>query len=163
MMLESGTRSVDFSLPDATDQPHRLSAALSDGPVVLAFMKTGCMACNLTFPYLERLSQAFPATKYQVWGISQDPAQAANSFATRNGVTFPLLIDAADLAVSKAYDPAATPTLFLIDQAGVVRSCRVGHSKVDLNELAAELAGLVGAAPVVVAPLDDGRPDTRPG
>jgi len=95
MMLESGTRSVDFSLTDATDQPHRLSEALAAGPVVLAFMKTGCMACNLTFPYLERLSQAFPAARYQVWGISQDPAQASSVFATRNGVTFPLLIDAA--------------------------------------------------------------------
>ncbi len=162
-MLESGTRSVDFNLTDATDQPHRLSEALAEGPVVLAFMKSGCMACNLTFPYLERLTQAFPTTRYQVWGISQDPAEASSAFATRNGVTFPLLIDAAELAVSKAYDPAATPTLFLIDQTGVVRSCRVGHSKDDLNELAAELATLVGEAPVIVAPLDDGRPDTRPG
>lgn len=156
-MLERGTLSIDFHLVDATNQEHRLSAALTDGPVVLAFMKAGCMACNLTFPYLERLSQAYPVASYRVWGISQDPAPAAHAFAERNGVTFPLLIDANELAVSKAYDPEATPTLFLIDRAGVVRSCRVGHSKHDLNELAAELATLIGA------PADDGRPDTRPG
>jgi peroxiredoxin len=162
-MLETGTRSVDFTLSDVNDQPHRLADALADGPVVLAFMKAGCVACNLTFPYLERLKQAFPGAKYRVWGVSQDPAKDTRDFAERNGVTFPLMLDTSDYAVSKAYDPAATPTLFLIDQDGVVRSCRVGHSKFDLNDLATELATMLGTAPVVVAPLDDGRPDTRPG
>jgi peroxiredoxin len=162
-MLQQGERATDFTLPDTKDQPHRLTEALAAGPVVLAFMKVGCGACNLTFPYLENLRRAYPGDRWQLWGISQDPAQPTQSFASQYGVTFPMLIDAGELAISRAYDPQATPTMFLVDPSGQVQSTSIGHSKDDLNALSARLATALGAVPVIVAPPGDGQPDTRPG
>ena len=162
-MLDAGDRAPDFTLIDAKGESHRLADALADGPVVLAFMKADCPTCTLAFPYLERLHQAYPTDRWQVWGICQNPARAAEWFVGRTGVTFPMLIDGEDFPVSQAYDPAATPTIFFVDRDGTIRSGHYGLSKPDLNALAEQLAAALGEQPVVVAPPNDGTPDFKPG
>ena len=162
-MLEPGASAPDFSLPDAAGTNHRLAEALESGPVVLAFMKADCGTCTLAFPYLERLHQAYRGAAWSIWGICQHPARAAEWFAKNTGVTFPLLIETDGFPVSCAYDPPATPTVFLIDRSGVVKSGHFGFAKPDLNTLAADLAAALEREPVVVAPPDDGQPDFRPG
>jgi peroxiredoxin len=162
-MLTYGVRTPDFTLPDTQGVPHRLAAALGRGPVVLAFLKADCNTCRLAFPYLERLHQTYPPGAWSLWGICQHPARAAAWFAQGTGITFPLLIDDPDLAVSRAYDPPATPTIVLLDQAGAVRASHTGLSKRELNALAAQLAATLDQPAAVVAPPDDGTPDFRPG
>ena len=162
-MLNNGQSAPDFTLVDATGAPHRLADALAEGPVVLAFMKTSCGTCSLAFPYLERLHQAYPSDRWQIWGICQDPASAVESFSGKNGVTFPMLLDGADFPVSRAYDPPATPTIFLVDREGTITSGHYGLAKPDLNALAEQVAAVLDEHPVVVAPSDDGIPDYKPG
>jgi peroxiredoxin len=157
-----GDRATDFTLDDRGGQERRLSGALAAGPVVLAFFKADCTACTLAFPYLERLARAHP-TGVAVWGICQHQARAADWFAKNTGVTFPLLIDREGLPVSHAYDPPATPTIFLIARDGSVRTGHHGFSKPELNALAARVAAMLGDAPVEIAPPDDGEPSFRPG
>ena len=161
-MLAVGAAGPDFGLPDADGVERRLGEALGGGAVVLAFLKADCAACNLAFPYLERLHRAYPAgAGWTIWGVSQHPARAAQWFARNTGVTFPLLIDEG-LAVSRAYDPEATPTIFLID-GGEVKSVQVGFAKAGLNGLSKLVADRLGVEPVEVAPDDDGKPSFRPG
>ena len=162
-MLEADSRAPDFTLDDYTGTTRNLSSALSEGPSVLAFLKADCAVCQLAFPYLERLRQTYPGPDWQIWGISQHQARAAEAFAKRNGVTFPILIDAEGLPVSNAYDPPATPTIFLVGQDGTIQSVHSGLSKNELNALAGRIARMVGQEPVVIAPPDDGKPSFRPG
>jgi peroxiredoxin len=162
-MLDVGDPAPDFTLVDATGQSHRLADALADGPVVIAFMKADCGTCTLAFPYLERLHQAYSSGSWKIWGICQNPARAAQWFAGRTGVTFPMLIDGDDLPVSHAYDPPATPTIFFVDRGGTIQSSHYGLAKPDLNALAEQVAAALGEQPVVVAPADDGIPDFKPG
>ena len=131
--------------------------------MVLAFLKADCAVCELAFPYLERLRQAYPNPDWQVWGICQHAARAAEAFARRNSITFPILVEGEGLPVSNVYDPPATPTTFLVGKEGQVQSVHAGLSKSELNALAGQLAELIGEAPVVIAPLDDGKPSFRPG
>jgi peroxiredoxin len=169
-VLAVGDTAPDFSLPEAGGTPRRLSEALAAGPVVLAFLKADCAACNLAFPYLERLNQAYPGGGWTIWGVSQHPARAAEWFARNTGLTFPLLIDAdggpdpaaSGFPVSRAYDPEATPTVFLIDE-GQVRSVQVGFAKHGLNNLSKLVADRLARPVVEVAPADDGKPSFRPG
>jgi hypothetical protein len=78
-------------------------------------------------------------------------------------MAYPVLADVDGYAVSRAYDPPATPTLFLIDRAGQVVGETSGFDKAQLNALSAALAGRLGAEPVVIAPAGDGKPDFKPG
>lgn len=162
-MLDVGERAPDFTLLDSKGITHRLADALADGPVVLAFMKADCATCTLAFPYLERLHQTYSTERWQIWGICQNPSRAADWFAGRTGVTFPMLIDGDDFPVSQAYDPLATPTIFFVDPSGIVQSTQYGLSKPDLNALAEQVAAALGEQPVVVAPPNDGTPDFKPG
>jgi peroxiredoxin len=162
-VLAPGDAAPDFTLPDPEGAPHRLGEALAAGPVVLVFLKADCATCNLAFPYLQRLHQAYPdGARWTLWGISQHPARAAQWFARNTGVTFPLLIDSEGFPVSQAYDPAATPTVFLIDE-GEVRSVQIGFAKHGLNNLSKLVADRLGLEVVEVAPADDGKPSFRPG
>jgi len=162
-MVETGETAPDFSLADSSGQVHHLGTALSDGPVVLAFLKADCATCQLTFPYLERLHQTFRSEHWQIWGICQHPSRAADWFAQRTGVTFPLLIDTTELSVSHAFDPPATPTIFLIDEKGTIQDVSWGFQKDKLNILANQVAAWLGKEAMTLAPGGDGNPSFRPG
>jgi len=162
-MLENGTRAPQFVLPDMAGTSRQLADVLDAGPVVLAFFKTGCPTCKMAFPYLERLRQAYPSDRWQLWGISQDSAGTSQSFADTTGATFPILIDGDGFPVSQQYDPPATPTIFFVDRDGTIRSGHYGLSKSDLNALAEQVAAVLDEKPVVIAPPDDGNPDFKPG
>ncbi len=163
MTIEAGARAPDFSLRGIDGDTYSLSDALSRGPVVLVFFKTTCGTCDLAFPYINRLLEAYPGDGWSLWAVAQDPPAEAGRYASTFGMTYPVLPDADGYAVSKAYDPPATPTLFLIDRGGDVVQETAGFSKADLNSLAAALAERLALEPAVIAPAGDGNPDFKPG
>jgi len=97
--------------------------------------------------------------------ISQEDQEASQRYAQRFEPNFPLLVDdpADGWTVSCAYDPPATPTLFLVGSDGQVQLTGQGFSKADLNAIAESIASHLGVQPAVVAERDDGNPDFRPG
>lgn len=163
MTIEAGARAPDFSLRGIDGKMYALSGALRRGPVVLVFFKTTCGTCDLTFPYINRLLDAYPGDAWSLRAVAQDPPAEASRYASASGMTYPVLPDVDGYAVSKAYDPPATPTLFLIGREGDVIQETAGFSKAGLNSLAAALAERLGAKPAVIAPAGDGNPDSKPG
>ena len=163
MTIEAGATAPDFSLRGIDGDTYSLSDALSRGPVVLVFFKTTCGTCDLAFPYVNRLLDAYPGDGWSLWAVAQDPPAEAGRYASTYGMTYPVLPDADGYAVSKAYDPSATPTLFLLDRGGDVVQETAGFSKADLNSLAAAVAERLAAEPAVIAPAGDGNPDFKPG
>ncbi len=162
-MLAAGDRAPDFELPDLSQQAYRLADALGQGTVLVVFWKTSCKTCDVAFPYLQRLAEAYEGGSWQLLGISQEGTAESAAFAERYGITFPVLIDSAGWPVSKEYDPEATPTMFLIDPDGVVEAASVGFSKADLNDMSARVATHLGRGAEVVARDDDGGPPFMPG
>ncbi|HVC35533.1 MAG TPA: TlpA disulfide reductase family protein [Chloroflexota bacterium] len=162
--LEPGMTAPNFTLADLSGQPHTLSEALRQGPVLLVIWKTSCRTSKTTFPYLQRLRQAYPQAGWHLWAIGQDPEEAIKTFLGQVGTaTFPVLNDYPDYVVSKLYDPVATPTLFFVDPDDTIALTAMGFSKEALNGLSDRLAARFGVAPVVVAPADDGTPPFKPG
>ncbi|MFX0592582.1 peroxiredoxin [Melissospora conviva] len=84
----------DFTLPDETGTPRRLSEFLADGPVVLFFypaaMTPGCTKESCHF---RDLAAEFAAVGAQRVGISRDQVARQAAFSQRYGLDFPLLSD----------------------------------------------------------------------
>jgi peroxiredoxin len=160
--LESGAPTPLFTLNDVeVDQPYRLAEALQRGPVLFGIYKSSCEASKTVFPFLEKIGQAYP--ELTVWGITQDSPNVTRSFIRRTGVTFPMLIDDDDYAVSRAYDIVATPTLLLIDRSGAIVWQRMGFQKASIVELSARIAELLGGVPIDVLAGSDQVPAWVPG
>ncbi len=102
MTIEAGARAPDFSLRGIDGDTYSLSDALSHGPVVLVFFKTTCGTCDLAFPYVNRLLDAYPGDGWSLWAVAQDPPAEAGRYASTFGMAYPVLPDADGYAVSKA-------------------------------------------------------------
>ena len=158
-MLQPQTIAPIISLRSLTETNITLPNAAT--PTLLAFFETDCPTCRLTFPYLNRLAQRL-GTAARIIGISQDDAAATRAFVEQLQVSFPVALDEG-WQVSRAYDPLAVPTLFLMDGAGVVLRTLTAFDKAELNELTAALCTAVGVEPFVLAEAFDGNPATKPG
>src|ERR1035437_10438217 len=90
------TEGATLSTADVVARGHSL-------PVLLAFFKTSCPICQLTWPYLQRLHRAYGAKAVHVVGVSQNDADSSRAYyADHGGAGFvPLLGPGA--TVSRSY------------------------------------------------------------
>jgi peroxiredoxin Q/BCP len=109
--MKAGDHAPDFTLPDQDGTPRALSELLADGPVVLFFypaaMTAGCTAESCHF---RDLAAEFAEVGAQRVGISPDPVERQNEFATKHAFDYPLLSDgdggvAAAFGVKRRFGP----------------------------------------------------------
>jgi peroxiredoxin len=142
VLVEAGATAPPFRLASLAGGVRSLEDILAQGPALLVFYKISCPICQLTAPYLERLSAN---NAIQVIGISQDDASATRGFMQRFGVTFPTLLDLASegYPASNAYGITSVPALFLLERDGTIARSFNGFSKRDFEEIGAR----VGVSP----------------
>ena len=138
---------LETPLVDAEGTPRDLRAALAEGPVLLGIYKSSCQASKTIFPFLERLHRRYAGNGLNVFGVAQDSANITRSFARRLGLTFPILVEGDGYPVSRAFDIAATPTVYLIRPDGTVAFTTMGYFKPTVNELGEAVTGALGLPP----------------
>ena|SRR6266403_1780641 len=143
-MLTAGAKAPDFSLQDSSGRKLALSDILARGPALLALYKISCPVCQLTAPYLERLSKG----SLQVIAISQDDARGTVRFQQTYGLTMPTLLDPeeAGYPVSNAFGITHVPSLFLVEPNGAISLASQGFTKRDLEQIG-KRAGVEPFAP----------------
>ncbi len=143
-MLTAGAKAPDFSLQDPSGRKVALSDILARGPALLALYKISCPVCQLTAPYLERLSKG----SLQVIAISQDDARGTVRFQQTYGLTMPTLLDPeeAGYPVSNAFGITHVPSLFLVEPNGAISLASQGFTKRDLEQIG-KRAGVEPFAP----------------
>jgi peroxiredoxin len=152
-ILQPGAQAPSFTLPALGGAVFASVDLLAGGAIVLAFFKVSCPVCQMTFPYLERLHKS----GLRVFGVSQDKAAPAESFARELGVTFPILLDdPKGYPASAAFGITTVPTLFTIEPDGRISAVSEGFARRDLNALGER----VGTKPFGPA---DRVPEFRPG
>jgi len=162
--LTAGTKAADFELKALDGKLFSLREELMRGPVVLAFFKASCPVCQYAFPFFERLYKAYGHKNVTLVGVSQDDPKATAGFIREFGVTFPVLLDAADAyPVSNAYGLTNVPTAFWIAPDGEIEVSSVGWVKADIEEIGRKMAEAGGAAPAVLFNPDEDVRDFRPG
>jgi peroxiredoxin len=137
-MLRTGQRAPDFKLAQMDGRAVTLSELLAGGPVLLAFFKTTCPVCQLTFPFLERIYQGRASGAFAVHGISQDDSETTRDFNAEFGITFPMLLDTAETGypASNAYGISHVPSMFLVDHDRTIVWSLEGFNKRELQALA---------------------------
>jgi peroxiredoxin len=155
--IEAGqpAAALDLELPDADGNPHTISAALTRGPVLLALYKSSCQASKAMLPLLERFHKRFADYGLTVYGLSQDSEYITRSFARRYDITFPILIDTSDYAMSRAFDIFATPTVYLIESDGMVAASLMGFMRQQVIDLADKIASELGLPPQTLISNDE--------
>lgn len=92
--MKTGDTVADFELPDQTGTPRRLSALLSDGPVVLFFYPAAMTyGCTKEACHFRDLAGEFAAVGANRVGISVDPVAKQAKFADTQRFDYPLLSD----------------------------------------------------------------------
>ena len=134
--LTTGTLAPDFTLPTTDGKQFSLADALLRGPVVAAFFKVSCPICQYTFPFLERLYQAYRNQGVTIVGVSQNDRKDTLKFMKEYGVTFPVLLDdTRSYPASNAYGLTNVPTTFWISPDREIEISSVGWSRADMEQI----------------------------
>ncbi len=121
------TPAPDWTVPNArTGQPVSLRAEARLHPVVFSFWATWCGPCKQELPHLQRVSERYK-DRVAFYGVdSDDPPATINAFATRHGLTFPLLADVRHQAATR-YGVNSIPLLVVVDTQGNIRAVANGY------------------------------------
>jgi peroxiredoxin len=139
--LTAGTTAPEFFAKTTDGKPFALKDALAHRPVVLAFFKVSCPTCQYTFPFLQRLFQAYKNQGVLLIGVSQNEAADTAMFAKQYGVSFPIVLDDTKrFPISNAYGLASVPTLFWISPEGEIELVSVGWNRKDFEEINRRMA-----------------------
>ncbi|HVO50704.1 MAG TPA: TlpA disulfide reductase family protein [Thermoanaerobaculia bacterium] len=148
---------VFASLEGGTATTAGLLEAANGLPLLLAFFKTSCPTCRLTWPYLQRLHAAYGGTAVRVVGVSQNGIEESRRFFEEWGkATFDLVMDPEPgFAASNAFQVEAVPHLVLISPDGMIEEIFAGWSKAKMEALGSRLAAGRSLAHVPVVPPGD--------
>lgn len=139
--LTTGTLAPEFTLPTTDGKEWSLTDALQRGPVVVAFFKVSCPVCQYTFPFLERLYQAYQNHGVRIVGISQNDRKDTLRFMQEYGITFPVLLDdTRSYRASNAYGLTNVPTVFWISPDRQIEISSVGWSRADMEQVNRQMA-----------------------
>jgi peroxiredoxin len=168
----SKARAFDLLLAASAGKRARLAELTANAPVLVVFFKTECPTCKLAFPILERIWKRLRDVKGtgEMVAIAQNHPSEIPSFAKTYGATFPIATEDEPYEASNAYEVTNVPSLFLVDEHGVVLRTAVGFSRQELDALAKEF--VARAAPPAAGPrpadslftaADAGLPALQPG
>ena len=146
--FKTGTQATDFAVRDIAGKTVRLSDYLGKQAILIDFWSTFCEPCLAEMPHLRRLYESQKSKGFVVLAVSMDgPETVADvpSFAKRNGLTFPVVLDE-DSHVVSLYNPKrSAPLSVLIDKQGFVVRVREGYNPGDESLIAADVASILDA------------------
>lgn len=111
--------------------------------VVLEFWAPWCAVCRFMVPKLNDWHARLSAQGVVVLGITMDAVVPATHAAGQLGIEYPVASDHSGKTTA-AYRANALPTLFVIDQKGMVRDVLVGYSSDRLQQLEHLVRDLTG-------------------
>ncbi len=163
--IQAGVKAPDIKLPLLDGRGFSLAHARERGPVVVAFFKISCPVCQLAFPYIERIYQAYGKSgRITIVGVSQDNAKDTSAFNRTFGISFPTLLDApGKYPASNAYKITNVPSIFLVSPEGEVEMSIAGWSKQEMEQLARTLAEVTGDPAIPVVQAGEKVPEYKPG
>lgn len=124
MALSVGQPAPDFTLPALSrrDDQYRLSSYRGK-IVVIAFWSPTCSTCRRYIPYLDGFAEIYRSRGVQLLAITShlwDTPEKVEAIFRRRRPRFPILRDA-DGTVARQFGTEITPTVYVVDEQGVLR------------------------------------------
>jgi peroxiredoxin len=161
--LKAGDSVVDFRLRALDGKTYDLGERRRPGALTaFVFWKKSCGTCQYAFPYFQRFHDQYADDRFQIWGISQESAEATAAFVEQYGATFPQLLDE-DLAVTVQYGITNVPTLYLVDDEGTILRQAPAFIKDEFNAIAQIAAERIGLPYTPIVREEDNAPALKPG
>jgi thioredoxin-dependent peroxiredoxin len=150
--MQKGDVVSDFTLPDQTGAPRKLSDFLANGPVVLFFYPAAMTyGCTKESCHFRDMAGEFAAVGARPVGISADTVDKQRQFDEKESLGFPLLSDP-DREVATLFDVKRSVSFlkvkrstFVIDTDRTVLD--VIHSEVSMGSHADKALALLKARP----------------
>jgi peroxiredoxin len=161
--IHAGDAAPDFSLSDAQGKHHSLKDLLKKGPVIAAFFKMSCPTCQFTFPFLQRIHDAYGSARATLVAISQEDAADTAEFCQEYGLTFTALLDEDGYPASNSYGITNVPSIFLISTDGKVQERAVGFARAEIEKMGTEFARANHRPVTPVFRPTEIVPNTKPG
>jgi len=129
-VAEVGKLAPDFTLVDRQGKTWTLSQ-LRGRVVFINFWATWCPPCREEMPSMQRLYTMVPQDAFVMLAVleNDEPARA-DSFASKAGLTVPILLDQ-DKKVWPTYGLTGVPETFIVDKKGVLREKFIGPAQWD--------------------------------
>lgn len=121
-----GQSAPKFTLKTLDGKTVKLSDYKGKKAVVISFWATWCGPCQRELPELQKVWAKNSKKPVQFLGINIDGEGDVKANVKKNGLTFPIMIDA-NSKVSRDYGVRGIPTLFVIDKNGKIVDQMVGY------------------------------------
>ncbi len=160
-MLNVNETAPDFTLKMFGNG--EMSYYASAGPLnsVLIFYKFSCGTSRFTFPFLQKIYDAYADWVYFT-AIAQDNDEQTAKFREELGLTIPILLDENPYSVSRVYGIDTVPSIFLVGPERKIRFTSYGFVKQDILNLADILSEKSGAEQIDVFESVE-VPEIKPG
>ena len=119
-LIEPGTQAPAFTLEDQHGTPHRLADYAGRHVVLYFYPKDDTPGCTKEACAFEEARPDFGGVDAAILGVSVLDAKSKAKFATKHGLTFPLLADA-DHVVAEAYGVWREKSMYGRTYMGVAR------------------------------------------
>jgi thiol-disulfide isomerase/thioredoxin len=105
-------------------------ASLRGKVVVIDFWATWCGPCRRKLPELVEFSAKFAGKPVVLLGISADhKVEELRDFLKKTPLPFPIIFDGSNGPIASQYGVEAYPTLYVVDQEGIIRFMDVHGEK----------------------------------
>ena len=144
--VKAGTVAPAFTTKTVDGKPLTLKS-LRGKVVLMDIWATWCGPCRQVTPILQSLHQKYGGKGLQVIGLSVDDSGSSNQvkpFQKANKLTYTLAVSPeANAKTAQAYNAQGIPSIYLIDQKGIVRWSQSGfdaqNEERELNQRISEL------------------------
>jgi hypothetical protein len=145
------------SLPGLDGRPSLIAEAGLGTPALVLIGHRGCKTTRDTLPLVDRIHRRL--TRGRVTAVLQDDAPDARALVDQLHLALPVQIEADPYPLAAALGLEVVPTIFALDENGVITGMSEGLRRADLEAFADRL-GVPGA---LFGPEDAKIPPHKPG